>query len=199
MSELPAPNDLQPVLKRRGRGYDRDSVDHYVAQLGGSYRKVWGEREVLRARLATVEQELEQFRGHERIMREMLATAQRTADETAAEAETKAAKLVADAEKRSGEMLVNAQRDAAASIDVKRREREQLQSEIGRLASVRREAEMALHDFIHAVLDVIEQGGESDLGTVLAARLHAEGQAAASEPLARATVQHEQASTTAEQ
>jgi DivIVA domain-containing protein len=176
VEEILAPGDLRETLKRRGRGYDRGEVDAHLARVVASYQRLWGERNAL-------QKELEQFRGHERILRETLATAQRTADEAMAKAEKKAARLVGDARKEADKLLLDARLGAVRLAAEKEQERAKLESEIERLGALRQEAEMTLQEFVAALVDVIGDQ-ERDLQAALAVH---------TSPTESATVEHAQA------
>jgi cell division initiation protein len=92
------PIDLEhPDLRRRFRGYDMKVVDALMRGAARSLHELRMENETLRERLTGQTEELERARGQERLVNEVLVTAQRAADETRAAAQKHADSMLEEA------------------------------------------------------------------------------------------------------
>jgi cell division initiation protein len=92
------PIDLEhPDLRRRFRGYDVKAVDALMRGAARSLHELRMENETLRERLTGQTDELERARGQERLVNEVLVTAQRAADETRAAAQKHADSILEEA------------------------------------------------------------------------------------------------------
>ncbi len=140
------PLDLrQQRFRTAMRGFDRDEVAAFLAEVADEYEQALRETDRLHDELARVEASLEEHREHERNLRNTLLTAQRLADEIRANAEQEANRIVREAEGRSELIL---QKALARSDDIQR--------DIDGLRMKRREAEGALEATITSLRNALD-------------------------------------------
>jgi cell division initiation protein len=141
-----SPADVQDhKLKRRVRGYNKEDVERLLEQVVESYQQVWHERDELRAKVKSLEQELAPLLESERHLRNTLITAERAASDVRADAERQAELLLEEARKKTREQNSSA-----------KRERSRLRAEIRRLELVERELQAGLRAFLLAGLELVE-------------------------------------------
>ena len=141
-----APAEVQDQkLKGRLRGYNRVAVEKLLQDVVASYEQVWRERDQLRDRVETLENELAPLRDAERHLSGSLVAAERAAAEVRAQAGKEAAKLLAQgrAEKK-------------AQLKELDEERAWLENEIDRLELVERELQASIRAFLLAGLELVE-------------------------------------------
>jgi len=149
------PAEIQQLeLKSRGRGYERQSVDHVLEHATRSYEQVWRERDELRERVTQLEDDLASFRANERHLRESLVTAQRTAETVRNEARHEAVRIVEEARANS----VESAQEAA-------RERDRIAAEVARLEGVQRELQGSLRALLLAGLELVENAAPEETET----------------------------------
>ncbi len=140
------PLDLrQQRFRTAMRGFDRDEVVAFLAEVADEYEQALRETDRLQVELGRLEATLDEHREHERNLRNTLLTAQRLADEIRANAEQEANRVVREAEGRSDLIL---QKALARSDDIQR--------DIDGLRMKRREAENALEATITALRNALE-------------------------------------------
>ena len=109
-------NPLEPAeipgvrLKRGIFGYNRPMVDRFIEDITTCYEDVWDDRLRLRDSLATLEEELDRYRSHERELGEALI-----------EAKLAAARIVMDAEQKSAGIMRSAELASIVSAPDPRR------------------------------------------------------------------------------
>jgi cell division initiation protein len=141
-----APAEVQDQkLKGRLRGYNKMAVEKLLEDVVASYEQVWRERDQLRDRIETLEQELAPLRDAERHLSGSLVAAERAAAEVRAEAAKEAAELLAQ-----GRAECKAQQK---EMDARRT---WLETEIDRLEMVERELRARLRAFLLAGLELVE-------------------------------------------
>jgi cell division initiation protein len=131
------------------RGFDRDEVTGFLAEVADDYEQALRETDRLRDELVRAQASLEEHREHERNLRNTLLTAQKLADEIKNSAEQEARRLVREAEGRADLLLQKAQ----ARL-------EEVQREIDGLRLKRRDVESSLESTIAALrnsLDFVRQ------------------------------------------
>ena len=131
------------------RGFDRDEVTGFLAEVADDYEQALRETDRLRDELVRAQASLEEHREHERNLRNTLLTAQKLADEIKNSAEQEARRLVREAEGRADLLLQKAQ----ARL-------EEVQREIDGLRLKRRDVESSLESTIAALrnsLDFVKQ------------------------------------------
>jgi cell division septum initiation protein DivIVA len=79
------------------RGYDRAATDRLLQTVADDYETIWLERKELREQVERLEAEIAQLHERERLVGEVLVTAERAASETRATAEREAEELVGGA------------------------------------------------------------------------------------------------------
>jgi DivIVA domain-containing protein len=105
------PVEIQHVeLRRARRGYLCEDVDRLLEAVTASYEEAWFEREALRDQVQQLQAEVERTRERERLVGDVVRTAQKTADETVTEARKVAEGMLAKARKRA-DALAKAPRD----------------------------------------------------------------------------------------
>jgi cell division initiation protein len=146
------PLDLrQQRFKTAMRGFDRNEVLAFLAELADDYEQALRETDRLRDALARSEALVNEHREHERNLQATLLTAQRLSDEIKANAEQEAKRIVREAEGRA-ELL----------MEKTRARLEDLQREIDGLRLKRHDAENALEATIAALKNTLEFVREQD-------------------------------------
>jgi cell division initiation protein len=102
------------------KGYDPDVVDQFLDRVAATLRNMEGRLRDLLARTQALEEQLNEQRESEVIMRRTLQVAQRTADETVAEAQARARQIVEEAQARANELQRRAE-ERAREIDAQLR------------------------------------------------------------------------------
>ena len=140
------PLDLrQQQFRSSMRGYDRDEVTAFLAEVAADYEAALQEADKMRQEVARLESLVNEHREHERNLRNTLLTAQRLADEIKDNANQQATTIVREAEGRAELALEKAQ---ARIEDVHR--------EIDGLRMKRREAETAVESLIASLTNTID-------------------------------------------
>ncbi len=146
------PLDLrQQRFKTAVRGFDRNEVVAFLAEVADDYEQALRETERLREALARSEALVNDHREHERNLRDTLLTAQRFSDEIKASAEQDAKRVLREAEGRAELLLEKA-----------RARLEDIQREIDGLRLKRHDAESALESTIAALRNALEFVREQD-------------------------------------
>jgi cell division initiation protein len=106
------PVEVQHVQLREGRkGYVREDVDRLLEVVTASYEDVWFERDALQEQVAELRAEAERARERERLLGDVMRSAQKTAEDTLAEARETAERILAKARKRADTLLSDARRE----------------------------------------------------------------------------------------
>jgi len=146
------PLDLrQQQFRTTMRGYDRDEVTAFLAEVSSDYEVALTEADKLRQEVARLEGLLNEHREHERNLRNTLLTAQRLSDEVKEAAAKQADAIVREAEGRAELILDKAQ---ARVEDVHR--------EIDGLRLKRREVENSVESLISSLNNTLEFIHEQD-------------------------------------
>jgi cell division initiation protein len=116
-------------IGRRPFGYRRSTVDRYLDEIAGSYEVVWRERADLVDRLEQLEGELQRHRELESLLRQTLVSAERASQD---QLET--------ARKESERIVGEAHAEARSIVRRARDDRERLEAEARRVASLLRSA-----------------------------------------------------------
>jgi len=141
-----APAEVQDQkLKGRLRGYNKAAVEKLLQDVVASYEHVWRERDQLRDRVESLENELAPLRDAERHLSGSLVAAERAAAEVRAQARKEAAKLLAQGRAEKKEQL--------KELD---EQRTWLENEIDRLELVERELQASIRAFLLAGLELVE-------------------------------------------
>jgi cell division septum initiation protein DivIVA len=150
------------VLKRSVGGYDRGSTDRVLADIAGSYDKVWRHRDELRNELEELEKrvadggehakEVERLRAEltqrEQIdhkLRNTLLAAERAAEKYKEEARASAAQAVKKAQEKAEEIVGSA-----------RSEQRRLQRELEHLRKLERQTRESYKRFLESALGEIQ-------------------------------------------
>ena len=180
-----APDEVQDQkLKRRLRGYSRDSVEQLLQNLVSSYDQVWRERNQLRARVTQLEKELAPLRDFQDQLRDVLVTAERAASEVRAQAaldaevllekarakgkaeENAAAELRAQAGLDAETLLEQARAKGKAQQSAAKAQQTRLKNEIDRLKAVEQELHADLRSFLRSGLQLVEDRNETEASPV---------------------------------
>jgi cell division initiation protein len=170
-----APAEVQDrKLKRRLRGYSRESVEKLLHEVVASYQQVWRERDHLQARVERLEKELAPLREAEDRLRDVLVTAERAASEVRAQAKIDADALLEQAkaktkaqERAASEVRAQAEVDALALLEqakakskasqsAMKAQQTRLKNEIERLKEVEAELHDKLRSFLRSGLQLID-------------------------------------------
>jgi DivIVA domain-containing protein len=160
------PPEIQHQTLKSGRGYDREQVDKLLEQIASSYKQVWLERDELRSRLSSAEDELASLRETERLLSDTLVTAQRAAEDVRSGARR-------DAERIKQEALAEVEPAKAAAES----ELAHARAQIERFRFLERELRSNLRSFLEEALREI-----GTHGAVQKAPLETFGDTAAPEP-----------------
>jgi cell division initiation protein len=140
------PLDLrQQKFKSVMRGFDRDEVMQFLAEVADDYEQALRDADKVREDLARTQAQLDELRDHERNLRNTLLTAQKLADEIRNSAEQEAKRLVHEAESRADLVLQKAQ----ARL-------EEVQREVDNVRLKRRDAEASLESTISTLRNSLE-------------------------------------------
>lgn len=94
-------------------GYNMASVDDFLDLLTSDYTALYTENAVLKSKMKTLADKVEEYRSTEDAMRKALMAAQRMADELVAEAEQKKADLLRQAEQEAADSLERIHKELA--------------------------------------------------------------------------------------
>jgi cell division initiation protein len=145
---MPMPLDEARQVRleaKRGR-YDQRKVDSYVASVLEGWEGAVREREELRSRVGSLESELENVRGLERDLRDMLLAAQRVGKE-----------LRDSGEKERDEIVKAAHEEATSFRQAMASERSRIEAEIRRLRDVETQMKTGYKQFLAAALELLEE------------------------------------------
>jgi cell division septum initiation protein DivIVA len=145
----------------------RKRSDKSELRLQESYQQVWRQRDELGRRVAQLEQELEEYRERESLVRDTLMTAQRAAGELRVETEEKARKITEKAKADAKRILDEATGDAAAILErasveadelkrVLQGERAELQDEVRRLRATSRDTAERFRSLLVNALQLLD-------------------------------------------
>ena len=140
------PLDLrQQRFKNAMRGFDRDEVTSFLAEVADDYEQALRDADKMREELGRTQAQLDELREHERNLRNTLLTAQKLADEIRNNAEQEARRLVREAEGRADLTLQKAQ----ARL-------EEVQREVDGIRLKRKDAESSLESTISALRNSLD-------------------------------------------
>jgi len=140
------PLDLrQQQFRSSMRGYDRDEVTAFLAEVAADYEAALQEADRMRQEVARLEGLVNEHREHERNLRNTLLTAQRLADEMKEAANQQAAAITREAEERADLILEKTQ---SRVDDVHR--------EIDGLRMKRREVETSVESLIASLTNTLD-------------------------------------------
>jgi len=146
------PLDLrQQQFRSSMRGYDRDEVTAFLAEVAADYEAALQEADRMRQEVTRLEGLVNEHREHERNLRNTLMTAQKLAEDIKANADSQAAAIVREAEGRADLILGKAQ----ARV-------EDVQREIDGLRLKRREVETSVESVIANLNNTLEFIREQD-------------------------------------
>jgi len=140
-----------PDFPLKRRGYDCDAVDSHLVRLAAAHAQVRRERDELNARIATLEGQLEHYRGLEQRIVSALLLAERAAADTAERAAEQAEQTHEAAAARADEIV----RDAM-------HEHQQLLRDVERLRGLRADLISSYRGFLLAALDAVAEYSEAD-------------------------------------
>lgn len=141
-----SPLDLRQLRFRTTlRGFDRAEVQALIAEVADDYENALREVDRLRQEVSKMEALLEEHRGRERDLRNLMVTAQKISDEIRGTADAQARQIVREAEGRS-ELLL--QKTQARLEDVQR--------EIDGMRMKRREVETSLESAISSLRNTLD-------------------------------------------
>lgn len=128
------PLDLErPGLRKRFRGYDVRAVDALLKASARALHDSLIEAEVLRERLSAQAAELERARTQERLLHDVMSSAQQAADETRSTAHKQAEAILAESRMIGLSERLSAQRqlsDVKVELELLRSERVRFESEL---------------------------------------------------------------------
>jgi cell division initiation protein len=92
------------------RGYDRAGAQRLIDDVLESYEQVWNERDALKSEVEQLNQKVAQSEDLERLLRDTLVVAQRSAEELKAQARLEAEATIDEGRRRSDEVVGDAER-----------------------------------------------------------------------------------------
>ncbi len=128
------------TFDRRWRGLDPDAVRTFLGEIAEQLEDEARARGELRAQLARLTQEVEEYRQRAAAVNEALVAAQRTADATVARAEAEAQRIIAEAEALADRVVDDAAKRA-----------ENIELVIGQLRTRRRSARADLKRLVEVL------------------------------------------------
>lgn len=127
------------TFARKLRGHDPDAVREFLGEIAEQLEEEARTRGELRAQIARLSQEVEEYRQRADAVNQALVAAQRTAEATVARAEIEAQRIIADAEALADRVVDDAARRAEnieLVISQLRGRRRAARAEIKRLVDV---------------------------------------------------------------
>jgi len=144
------PVELRHVKLRRSLlGYGRRATDRLLADVVASYEDVWRERADLQDEVERLQEDVGRFCDLERLLRDTLMSAERSADELRAQAHREHEVLVQEARVKAREIVTEAET-----------QRERLRAEVRRLERARTEMRVGYRMFLQAALERLEDDVE---------------------------------------
>ena len=119
--------------KARREGYQPEEVDTFIDNVVAAFEAVLNERVAMKAKLESMERDLNACRARESSVGEALLAAQHQADVMRTDAQARADAVVADAQARADGILADAKAQAAASLDGLQAETERQQQTMRQL------------------------------------------------------------------
>ena len=132
-------------LSRGVLGYSRTATDNLLEAIAQSYEQTWWERADLRDEVERLQSELTRFRDMERLLRDTLMSAEKTAEDVRTQARREYDLLLQEARLKAREIVMEAET-----------EREKVRSEIRSLRSARTELRSSYRSFLQAALDRLD-------------------------------------------
>lgn len=93
---------------RQMRGYNREEVDEFVAQVAGDYETLYKENLALKDKVATLTDAVKQYKAMEDTLQQAIIVAQNAGEEVKKNAYAKADNIIKDAENRALEIVNDA-------------------------------------------------------------------------------------------
>ena len=122
------PVDLETTVFRRGfRGYQVREVQEFMARLTRDYERLYRENIELKEKLEACEAKLANYRETEQMLKDALVLAEKTAEEVRQASQKQAELVIREAEHRAEQ--------------VRTRVKEELRTELERLAALKEQAE----------------------------------------------------------
>ena len=132
------------------RGYDRAGAQRLIEEIVESYEQVWNERDALKGEVEQLNQKVAQSEDLERLLRDTLVVAQRSAEELKAQARLEAEATIDDGRRRSEEVVGNAERRISG-----------LTAEINRLERVEAQIKARFVEQLHGAIAYWEGGSDN--------------------------------------
>ncbi len=151
MSRLTPLEIQRATFRHRLRGLDPEGVRGFLGEIAEQLEEEARTRGELRAQVARLTQEVEEFREREAAVNEALVAAQRTAEATVARAEVEAQRIIAEAESLADRVVDDAARRA-----------ENIELVIGQLRGRRRAARADLHRVVELLAGAVRDDEASE-------------------------------------
>jgi cell division initiation protein len=137
----------QKQFKAGFRGHDRDEVQAFLADVAGTIEALTRETRELRDALARREEELDGYKGRERMLHETLLTAQKACDDIRESARREADAVIADAELQAERIVQGAHARFQRIVDEIHEMKRQRVQLVAQIRSVLRAHEKMLEAF----------------------------------------------------
>ncbi len=100
------PQELQEKKFRKAAfgGYDMQEIDDFLDSVTGDYERLYKENAILKGKLKTLADKVEEYRASDDDMRRTFAEAKRTAEATVADAKAEGERILAEAKEKSAEI-----------------------------------------------------------------------------------------------
>ncbi len=140
------------------RGYSHEEVDMFLDEVALSFERTYRENQEFHHRFKELEEQLQQARATEDMLKKTLLTAQKTAEEAIEEAKQKAQGMVAGAERKALEIVANSERRAQELIETAMSKQREVEVGLEGLKKFESEYRARLQAFIESQLRVLEEG-----------------------------------------
>jgi cell division initiation protein len=155
------PKDIDnQVFKEKFRGYDQDEVDAFLDKVSAEVVQLLRERDELKQRLATVQQDAAESVEAERLLKRTLLTAQRTAEQTVGEARRAADEILARARAEAEQLIADSRTQAAKEQEQLQTQALQLRDAVRDLRRFREEYRERVRGTIAEHLAMFERSGD---------------------------------------
>lgn len=140
------------------RGYNHEEVDMFLDEVADAFERVFRENQSLLHKFRQIEEQLGEAKGSEDMLKRMLLTAQKTAEEAIEEARSKAQGMVVAAERKAQETVANADRRGLEIVAEAQTKERELQVNLEGLKRFDAEYRARLKAFIESQLRVLGEG-----------------------------------------
>ena len=155
------PEDVRAARFREvWRGYDRDEVDDFMSRVGHALQVLTSERDEAIARAEALASGGSAAEDNERLLRRVLLTAERTAEETIQRAEIDVERMRSEARVEAEQLRTDAQERAAREVQNAVEMANGIRKAVQDFRTFRDEHHRRIRDVVHEQLRALEAVGE---------------------------------------